>query len=105
MLGFTADEAARNMGGGILAQSEEQFVAGRLCPLGHYLWGMCLLLQADDGAVYGLLDDRTVLLGQSGEESVDNILSLEVPQVLESEYFSDVRNVAVQLQKKKKGRK
>jgi hypothetical protein len=102
VLGFTADEAVRNMGGGILAQTEQQFAVGRLCPLGHYLWGMCLVLQADDGAVYGLVDDRRVLLGKSGEESVDNVLSLEEPQVLESEYLSDLRNVAVELRKKKK---
>jgi hypothetical protein len=102
VLGFTADEAVRNMGGGILVQTEKHFAVGKLCPLGHYLWGMCLLLQADDGAVYGLLDDRRILLGKSGEESIDNILSLEEPQVLESEYLSDLRNVAVHLRKKKK---
>lgn len=102
-LGFMADEAVRNMGGGILAQTEEQFGVGSLCPIGHYLWGMCLLLQAEDGSVYGLMDDRRVLIGKSGEESVDNVLSLEEPQVLESEYLSDLRNVAVHLRKKKKG--
>lgn len=90
VLGFFADEAVQNMGHGILAQTEEQFGAGRLCPLGHYLYGMCLLLQSDDGKVYGLSDDRTLLVGPSGEEAVDNVLSGRQPQILESEYLNDL---------------
>ncbi len=92
VLAFTADDAVRNMGRGVLAQTEEQFGVGRLCPLGYYLYGMCLLLQAEDGKVFGLSDDRTMLIGKSGEESTDNVLSGREPQILESEFLTDLKN-------------
>ena len=92
VLALTTDEAVRHMGRGVLAQTEECFGVGRLCPLGYYLYGMCLLLQADDGTVYGLCDDRTMVIGNSGEKSVDNVLSGREPRILESEFLTDLQN-------------
>ena len=78
------------MGRGVLAQTEEELGVGRLCLIGRYLHGLCLLLQGEDDSVHGLSDDRALLVGSTGEQAVDNVLSGKEPQVVESEYLADL---------------
>ena len=85
ILEFCADDAVRGMGGGGLRQVERLLDVRPLCPIGHYQYGTCMLLQDETGRVFGVSDDTTVFLGDSGEEAIENILSGREPQLLRSE--------------------
>ena len=56
-----------------------------LCPIGYYQFATCLMLQDERGRVFGVSDDTTSFLGESGEEAVENILSLREPRLIRSE--------------------
>ena len=40
-----------------------------------------IMLQDEGGRVFGVSDDTTSFLGESGEEAIENILSLREPQI------------------------
>ena len=56
-----------------------------LCPIGHYQYATCMMLQDERGRVFGASDDTTSFLGESGEEAIENILSLREPRLIQSE--------------------
>lgn len=85
VLEFCADDAVVGMGGGALDAMERELGVGRLCPIGHYQYAMCLLLQDEQGGVYGVSDDTTSFLGGSGEEAIENILSRREPRLIHSD--------------------
>jgi hypothetical protein len=85
VLEFCADDAVRGMGIGGLRQVERLLDVRPLCPIGHYQYGTCMLLQDEGGRVFGVSDDTTTFLGESGEEAIENILSLREPGLIRSE--------------------
>lgn len=91
VLEFRAEDAVVGMGGGALDRTERELGVGRLCPIGHYQYAMCLLLQDEAGGVYGVSDDTTSFLGRSGEEAVENILSRREPRLIHSDVIEHAK--------------
>jgi len=74
-LDFLADEAVQGLGGHALRSYEEIVAAGRLCPIGHYAFGSCLLLMTSAGKVYGGQDLILYYVGESGQHAIENIVT------------------------------
>jgi SUKH-3 immunity protein len=89
VLEFCADDAVRGMGSGGLRQVERLLGVRPLCPIGHYQFGTCMLLQDETGRVLGVSDDTTSFLGASGEEAIENILSGRAPRIIRSEFLHE----------------
>ena len=89
VLEFCADDAVRGMGSGGLHQVERLLGVCPLCPIGHYQFGTCMLLQDATGRVFGVSDDATSFLGASGEEAIENILSGREPRMIRSEFLHE----------------
>jgi hypothetical protein len=85
VLEFCADGAVRGMGGGGLDQMERLLDVSPLCPIGHYKHATCMMLQDESCRVFGVSDDTTSFLGESGEEAIENILSLRDPRLIRSD--------------------
>lgn len=75
VLEFCADDAVKNVGRVAIALLEKELLARHLSPIGHYQYGTCMLLQDELGRVFGVTDDATIIVGASGEEAVEKILS------------------------------
>jgi SUKH-3 immunity protein len=85
VLDFCADDAVRGIGARGLHEMERLLDVRPLCPIGYCLCSTCLMLQDERGRVFGVSDDTTSFLGESGEEAVENILSLREPRLIRSE--------------------
>lgn len=95
VLEFCADDAVRGLGSGGLHQMERLLDVSPLCPVGHYQYATCMMLQDEKGRVFGVSDDTTSFLGESGEEAIENILSLREPRLIRSEVieYGKVRRI------------
>jgi hypothetical protein len=85
ILEFCADDAVRGTRRAGLHKMERLLDVSPLCPVGHYQYATCMMLQDERGRVFGVSDDTTSLLGESGEEAIENILSLREPRLIRSE--------------------
>jgi hypothetical protein len=85
VLDLRADDAVRGIGPRGLDEMERLLDARPLCPIGHYQFATCMLLQDGSGRVFGVSDDTTSFLGESGEDAIENILSLREPRLIRSE--------------------
>ena len=56
-----------------------------LCPIGYHQFATSLMLQDERRRVFGVSDDTTCFLGESGEEAIENILSLREPRLIRSD--------------------
>lgn len=74
-LDFLADEAVQGLGNHALRSYEEIIAAGRVCPIGHYAFGSCLLMMTAAGKVYGGQDVILYYLGESGPHAIENIIT------------------------------
>ena len=75
VLEFCADDAVCGLGKGGLRQLEQLLGVHPLCPIGHYQYGTCMLVQDEKGRVFGVSDETTTFIGESGEASIEHILS------------------------------
>lgn len=85
VLEFCADDAIRGVGRTALTQLERLVGVAHLCPIGHYQYGTCMLLQDERGRVFGVSDDTLTRVGESGEEAIENILSNKEVLILRQE--------------------
>jgi hypothetical protein len=90
VLDLCADDAVRGMGGSGLHEMERLLGMSRLCPIGYYQYATCMMLQDENGRVFGVSDDTTSLLGESVADAIENILSRREPRLIRS----DVHRVA-----------
>jgi SUKH-3 immunity protein len=84
ILEFLADRAVLGMKGRGIASFEELIGVAPLCPIGHYLFGTCMLFMDGRGRVYGGSDEIITLVGKTGEEAVGNILTGAESEILEA---------------------
>lgn len=82
VLDFVADRAVQGMGAGIKC-FEELIGVSPLCPIGHYLFGTCMLLMDRRGRVFGGSDTTVTLVGNSASQAIWNILSGAEADILE----------------------
>jgi len=82
VLEFLAERAVRGMGGNGIKCFEELIGVSPLCPIGHYLFGTCMLFMDNRGWVFGGSDETVTLIGRTGEEAVRNILTGVESEVL-----------------------
>ncbi|HEV3339439.1 MAG TPA: SUKH-3 domain-containing protein [Pirellulales bacterium] len=75
VLEFEAEHAVRGMGRGALRSFEELTKASALFPIGHYQGGTCMLLMDEGGKVFGGSDTCVCLIGRTGSEAVETILT------------------------------
>jgi hypothetical protein len=83
VLEFLADRAVQGMRGRGIETFEELIGVAPLCPIGHYLFGTCMLFMDSRGWVFGGSDESVALVGKTGEEAVRNILTGVESEVLE----------------------
>jgi hypothetical protein len=83
VLDFLADRAVKGMRVPALKGFEDLVGVAHLCPIGHFLFGTCILFMDADGRVYGGSDEAVTLIGGTGEETVGNILMGKEHQVIE----------------------
>jgi len=83
VLEFLAERAVQGMGNGGVEGFEELIGVAPLCPIGHYLFGTCLLLMDSRGRVFGGSDETVTFIGATGEKAISNILSGVKSNVLE----------------------
>jgi hypothetical protein len=75
VLEFLAERAALGMGGSGIECFEELTGVTPLCPIGHYLFGTCMLFMDSRGQVLGGSDETVTLIGRTGQEAISNILT------------------------------
>jgi hypothetical protein len=75
VLEFLAERAVQGMGGGGVKEFERLIGVCPLCPIGHYLFGTCMLFMDAKGRVFGGSDEAVTLIGNTGKEAVGKILS------------------------------
>ncbi|HUY88504.1 MAG TPA: SUKH-3 domain-containing protein [Pirellulales bacterium] len=83
VLEFLADRAVQGLGGSGIEVFEELIGTVPLCPIGHYLFGTCILFMDCQGRVFGGSDETVTFVGESGEEAIGNILTGVEGEVLE----------------------
>lgn len=81
VLEFLADRAVQGMGGGAVQEFEELIGSGPLCPIGHYLFGTCMLFMDSRGRVFGGSDEAVTFVGKTGDDAIGNIMT-SVPSEL-----------------------
>jgi hypothetical protein len=84
ILEFEAQNAVRGMGGGALRIFEDLIQASHLSPIGHYQAGTCMLLMDENGKVFGGSDTYVCLIGKTGREAIEAILSGSEVTVLDA---------------------
>ena len=65
---------AKGAGRGTL-EGYEEMANAPLSPIGSYSFGMCLLLMNSQGRVFGGTEWSLVVLGSTGEEAIERILT------------------------------
>lgn len=75
VLEFFAERAVQGMGGRGLEDFQERIGVAPLCPIGHYLFGTCMLFMDNGGRVLGGSDETVTFIGETGEEAIGNILT------------------------------
>lgn len=83
VLEFLAERAVQGMGGAGIAGFETLTRVSPLCPIGHYLFGTCMLFMDGQGRVFGCSGEAVILVGNTGEEAVVNILTGVESEVIE----------------------
>ena len=83
VLEFLAERAVQGMGGSGLTGFEELIGVAPLCPIGHYLFGTCMLFMDSRGQVFGGSDETVTFVGKTGEDAIGNILTGVASEVLE----------------------
>jgi hypothetical protein len=84
VLEFLAERAVQGMGGSGLEGFEERIDVAPLCPIGHHLFGTCMLFMDSRGRVFGGSDETVTFVGKTGEEAISKILTGVESQPLES---------------------
>jgi hypothetical protein len=83
VLDFLAERAIRGMKHGIKG-FEKLLVTAPLCPVGHYLFGTCILLMDRKGQIFGGSDETLTRVGNTGEKAISNILGGIDAEILEN---------------------
>lgn len=83
VLAFLAERTIHAMDGSGLECFEELIGVSPLCPIGHYQFGTCILFMDKRGYVFGGSDETITLVGQTGEQAIENILTGVAVEVLE----------------------
>jgi hypothetical protein len=83
VLEFLAERAVQGMSGGGISCFEELTGVAPLCPIGHFLFGTCMLLMDRQGRVFGGSDTGVSLVGESGMQAICAILTGSEMEILE----------------------
>ena len=83
VLEFLAERAVQGMGSGALEDFEGLIGVAPLCPIGHYLYGTCMLFMDSRGRVFGGSDEAITFVGETGEDAIGNILTGVAREVVE----------------------
>jgi hypothetical protein len=74
-LDFLANEAVEGFGNGGNLKFYQTVLSGtELCPVGHYHFGMCVLLMDNETKLYGAMDRKLFRIGNGFAEAIDNII-------------------------------
>ena len=82
-LEFFADRAVVGMADEGIKNFEHLIGIAPLCPIGHYLFGTCMLFMDVNGRVFGGSDTTLTSIGNTGEEAIANILNGSPIEILE----------------------